>query len=165
MADLTNIENRIQDISNNLTQQQNRLNLHLVDCENDISDINIKIAALEREDLELHDEIHDVAVKVDENTARIDLIIAKNYQGQIDILENTLIKGDNSLQDQLNEMDVEHHEELHRLAGNLDYHSNQINNIAIEQAKIPEHVVLSESEYDALDNPSPEKLYFVYEDE
>lgn len=165
MADLNTIENRIQSISENLTQQQNKLNLHLVDCEEDINQINIKIAALQREDIELHKEIHDVAEDVDSNTSRIDAIEAKNYQGQIDNINNTLTDGDNSLQNQLDEMDVEHHEELHQLAGNVDIHSQRINEIEIAQSEIPEHVVLSEAEYEALGEPDTDKLYFVYEEE
>jgi predicted nucleic acid-binding Zn-ribbon protein len=71
MATLNTLEQRIQTISDNLTIEQNKLNLHLADCDNDINEINIKIAALQREDVELHQEIHDVANNVDNNTARI----------------------------------------------------------------------------------------------
>lgn len=165
MADLTNIESRIQMISDNLTLQQNQLNLHLVDCEDDIRDINVKIAALQREDVELHQEIHTVAESVDDNTARIEEIESKDYQGQIDNINNTLTDGDNSLQNQLDEMDLEHHAELHRIAENLDVHSTRINNIEVVQSEIPEHVVLSEAEYEALGEPDTDKLYFVYEEE
>ena len=165
MADLTNIENRIQTISDTLTTEQNKLNLHLIECEGDINQINIKIAALQREDQELHQEIHEVAVNVDDNTTRIESIERKNYQGQIDAINDTLTNGDNSLQSQLNEMDIEHHEELHRIAGNIDAHSTRINNMEVVQSEIPEHVVLSVAQYDALGEPDTDKLYFVYEEE
>jgi predicted nuclease with TOPRIM domain len=164
MADLTNIESRIQMISDNLTLQQNKLNLHLVDCEDDIKDINVKIAALQREDQELHQEIHDVAVNVDENTARIEAIESKDYQAQIDNINNQMSGSDDSLQKQIDEMDIEHHEELHKLAENIDVHTSRINTIEVTQANIPEHVVLSEAQYEALGEPDTDKLYFVYEE-
>lgn len=165
MATLDTLEQRIQTISDNLTIEQNKLNLHLVDCEEDINNINIKISALQREDQELHQEIHDVAVNVDENTARIEAIEHKDYQGQINNINNTLTDGDNSLQNQLEEMDVEHHEELHKLANGLDVHSSRLNQIELVQSEIPEHVILSVDEYEALGEPDTSKIYFAYETE
>lgn len=165
MATLNTLEQRIQTISDNLTIEQNKLNLHLVDCEEDINEINIKIAALQREDQELHQEIHDVAVNVDNNTARITAIERKDYQGQINNINNTLTDGDNSLQNQLEEMDIEHHEELHRLAQGIDAHSTRLNNIELEQSEIPEHVILTVDEYEALGTPDTNTIYFAYETE
>lgn len=165
MADLNTIESRIQMISENLTLQQNQLNLHLVDCEDDINEINIKIAALQREDLELHQEIHNVSDSVDSNTARINVLESKDYQNQINQINNTLVNGDNSLQSQLEEMDEEHHNELHRLADSIDTHSTRLNKIEVVQSEIPEHVVLSESDYNSLAEPEVNKLYFIYEED
>lgn len=165
MATLDTLEQRIQTISDNLTTEQNKLNRHLIYCEGDITKINIKIAALQREDAELHHEIHDVAVNVDDNTARIETIERKDYQGQIDNINNTLTKGDNSIQNQLEEMDVEHHEELHKLANGLDVHSSRLNQIELVQSEIPEHVVLTIDEYEALGEPDNSKIYFAYETE
>lgn len=152
-------------ISENLTLQQNQLNLHLVDCEDDINEINIKIAALQREDLELHQEIHNVSDSVDSNTARINVLESKDYQNQINQINNTLVNGDNSLQSQLEEMDEEHHNELHRLADCIDTHSTRLNKIEVVQSEIPEHVVLSESDYNSLAEPEVNKLYFIYEED
>lgn len=165
MPTLNTLEQRIQTISDNLTVEQNKLNIHLVDCEDDINEINIKIAALQREDKSLHQEIHDVANDVDENSAKIRAIEIKDYQGQIDNINSTLTSGDNSLKNQLDEMDVEHHEELHKLASNIDLHSSRINQIELLQSEIPEHVVLTIDEYEALGNPDTSKIYFAYETE
>lgn len=165
MPTLNTLEQRIQNISDNLSVQTNRLNIHLADCEDDINEINIKISALQREDVELHQEIHDVAVNVDNNTGRIDEIERKDYQGQINTINNILTDGENSLQHQLEEMDIEHHEELHRLANNIDNHSTRLNDIEVEQAEIPEHVVLTVDEYEALGQPDTNTIYFAYETE
>ena len=165
MPTLNTLEQRIQTISDNLTVEQNKLNIHLVDCEDDINEINIKIAALQREDKSLHQEIHDVTNEVDENSAKIRAIEIKDYQGQIDNINSTLTSGDNSLKNQLDEMDVEHHEELHKLASNIDLHSSRINQIELLQSEIPEHVVLTIDEYEALGNPDTSKIYFAYETE
>lgn len=165
MPTLNSLEQRIQNISDNLSLQTNRLSLHLADCEEDINDINVKIAALQREDVELHQEIHDVAMSVDSNTSRIEAIERKDYQGQINTINDTLTNGDNSLQNQLEEMDKEHHEELHRLAFNIDAHSSRLNHIEVEQAEIPDHVVLTVDEYEALGQPDTNTIYFAYETE
>lgn len=165
MPTLDTLEQRIQNISDNLSVQTNRLSIHLADCEDDINEINIKISALQREDVELHQEIHDVAVNVDNNTGRIDEIERKDYQGQINTINNILTDGENSLQNQLEEMDIEHHEELHRLANNIDNHSTRLNDIEVEQAEIPDHVVLTVDEYEALGQPDTNTIYFAYEAE
>jgi hypothetical protein len=165
MATLETLEQRINTIANNLTTEQNKLNLHLIDCSEDINDLNIKIGALQREDVRIHQEIHDVAENVDENTARIEAIERKDYQGQIDSINFALTDGDNSLQNQLEEMDIEHHEELHQLAQGIDAHSSRLNKIEIEQSEIPEHVILTIDEYEALGQPDTTKIYFAYETE
>lgn len=162
---LNTLEQRLEILSDRLNTQGYNLNLHLTDCQDDINEINIKIAALEREDRELHDEIHDVALDVDDNLGRINAILSRDYQGQIDTLNSTLTSSDNSLQTQIEDMDVEHHEELHLLANGLDAQSIQINNIEVKQAAIPEHVVLSINDYEALGTPDPDKIYFAYEEE
>ena len=165
MATLNTLEQRIQTISDNLTVEQNKLNLHLVDCETDINEINIKIAALQREDKEIHQEIHDVAENVNDNSIRINAIERKDYQGQIDNINNTLTNGDNSLKNQLEEMDVEHHEELHRLAQGIETNSSRLNKLEVEQSDIPEHVILTVEEYEAIDKPDENTIYFAYEEQ
>lgn len=164
-ATLNTLEQRLEAISNNLNNQSYRLNLHLIDCQDDINALNIKIAALEREDIALHQEIHDVALDVDDNLGRINKIISRDYQGQIDEINSTLSDSNNSLQTQIDDMDAEHHEELHLIANGLNNQSQQINNIAVKQAEVPEHVVLSITEFEALGNPDPSKIYFAYETE
>lgn len=163
MSSLNTLEQRIQTISDTLTLEQNKLNMHVTDCEDDINEINIKINALQREDQELHDEIHDVAEDVDNNTSRISAIENKNYQGQINEINETLTEGDNSIQNQINAMDAEHHEELHDLANNIDAHTIRLNRVELAQSEIPEHVILTMDEYEALGTPDPTKIYFTYE--
>ena len=163
MSSLSTLEQRIQTISDTLTLEQNKLNMHVTDCEDDINEINIKINALQREDQELHDEIHDVAEDVDNNTSRISAIENKNYQGQINDINETLTEGDNSIQNQINAMDAEHHEELHNLANSIDAHTVRLNRVELAQSEIPEHVILTMEEYEALGTPDPTKIYFTYE--
>ena len=62
-------------------------------------------------------------------------------------------------------MDQEHHEELHLLASKIDGHSTKIEHLEIIQSEIPEQIVLSESEYEALGTPEPDKFYYIYEEE
>ena len=87
----------------------------------------------------------------------------------------------------MNDMDVEHHEELHRLALAIDGHESKIEHIETHWFKyedeikrldnkidasiaevvnnLPKHIVLTKKEYDDLDNPDYNSFYFTYEDE
>ena len=61
-------------------------------------------------------------------------------------------------------MDVEHHYELHLLANSIDTHTDIINKLELKGASIPEHIVVSESEYQTI-TPEYGKFYFTYEEE
>ena len=162
---LSTIEERIQLLSNNLNAEAQKLDNHIDDCEIENDEIEAQQQLLHNEDVQLHQEIHDVSKKVDTNSARLDIIEQKDYQGQIDNINSVLTTGTHSLQNQLIEMDVEHHEEMHHLAQNIDVNSNNIRELELEQAQIPDIVVLTVEEYEAIAVPDPTKLYYIYEAE
>ena len=162
---LSTIEERIQLLSNNLNAEAQKLDNHIDDCEIETDEIEAQQQLLHNEDVRLHQEIHDVSNKVDTNSARLDIIEQKDYQGQIDTINSVLTTGTHSLQKQLIEMDVEHHEEMHHLAQNIDVNSNNIRGLELEQAQIPDIVVLTVEEYEAIAVPDPTKLYYIYEAE
>ena len=87
----------------------------------------------------------------------------------------------------MNDMDVEHHEELHRLALAIDNYESRIKYLethwfdyedeidridnkidaSINEIvnNLPKHIVLTKEEYDNLENPDYNSFYFTYEDE
>lgn len=157
------LQTQLNNVSAQLSTTSNSLNLHLVDCVADINTITGRLAVLANEDTEIHQEIHDVAEQVDSNTSRINNLEIADvaFDTRIDNLE----EADTDFQQQLDDMDLEHHEELHTLAMAIDNAGTRINQLEIFKAETPEHVVLTEDEYEALGNPDFDTFYFTYEED
>ena len=64
----------------------------------------------------------------------------------------------------MEEMDLEHHIELHLLASSIDSHTDKLNKLELKGAEIPEHIFVSESDYEKI-HPESDKFYFTYEEE
>ena len=138
---------------------------------------------------EIHEEIHTVAMAVDNLDASVSPKVttlenqASNFSSNISNLQNE----DKGIRKAMNDMDVEHHEELHRLALAIDGHESKIEHIETHWFKyeeeierldnkidasiaevvnnLPKHIVLTKKEYDDLNNPDYNSFYFTYEDE
>jgi len=172
MATLNDIEKRLQEIEGELAAQTEVIEDHITDCKDAQTALDDKIDMLTQKDEEyyheLHEDIHDAALDVNNNTSRIEALENKNYQGQIDTLNDSLDSDVNDLNTQLTDMDVEHHEELHRIANNLDGYSGRLDDIEERQTDIeqdiPKHIVISATEYAKI-TPDDSKIYFVYEEE
>lgn len=157
------LQTQVASLTSQLSSETNKLNLHLVDSDSDIAQLNAKTNLLDKEDTEIHDEIHEVSLEVDNHEGRINnLEISAEEQG-VDI--QGLKDADTNFQQQLDDMDVEHHEELHNLGLAIDAHTERLNNLEIFEADSPEHVVLSEAEYDEMGEHDYDTFYFVYEEE
>ena len=114
---------------------------------------------------ELHEEIHEVAEVVDTHTIQInDLdsslgILTANYENKCAELDAE----DLSLQNQITEMDEEHHEELHMLANAIDGCITRIETAENTVNSYPKHVVLTMPEYDAMISRDSNTFYYIYE--
>jgi chromosome segregation ATPase len=160
---VTALQTQVASISNQLSTETNKLNLHLVDSDSDIAQLNAKTNLLTNADSDIHQELHDVEVVVNDNVSRLDnLDLLTTEQGD-DITQ--LKAADEDFQTQIEDMDVEHHEELHKLATAINEHSTRINGLEIFKAETPEHVVMSESEYNQMPEHDYDTFYFVYEEE
>ena len=157
------LQTQLNNVASQLSSTSNSLNLHIIDCVDDINTITGRLGALASEDTDLHQEIHDVAVQVDENTSKINALEVADVatDERLDDLE----AADVDFQEQLNDMDAEHHEELHTLAQAIDNASIRLNNLELFEAETPEHVVLTEDEYEALGSPDYDTFYFTYEED
>lgn len=111
----------------------------------------------------LHNEIHTVAVEVDDHEGRITTLEVgmTNTGDSITLLEGK----DEDLQNQITEMDEEHHQELHDLALALDNYSTRILDLEIFKAETPNQVVMSESQYHELGTPDYDTFYYTYEED
>lgn len=160
-ATLENIQTQIEAIQGNLSTQTTKLNNHLADVDNSITNINTKIKLLNNEDLKIHQEVHDLASDVETNDTRLQRIEVQDLQGQIDSVRDSI---DEDIQKQMEEMDLEHHIELHLLANCIDSHTDKLNKLELKGAEIPEHIFVSESDYEKI-HPESDKFYFTYEEE
>lgn len=160
-ATLENIQTQVEAIQGNLSTQTTKLNNHLSDVDNSITNINTKIKLLNNEDLKIHQEVHDLASDVETNDTRLQRIEVQDLQGQIDSVRDSI---DEDIQKQMEEMDLEHHIELHLLASSIDSHTDKLNKLELKGAEIPEHIFVSESDYEKI-HPESDKFYFTYEEE
>lgn len=158
---LDTIRTEIDAIQNNIAVQTTQLNNHLANVDSDISTINTKIRLLNTEDDQIHQEIHELSNQIDSNEYRISRLEVADYQQQIDDVNDTI---DNDLQQQILDMDVEHHQELHLLANSIDAHTSIISRLEQKGASIPDHIIVSETEYQSI-TPEYGKYYFTYEEE
>lgn len=160
---VTALQTQVASISNQLSSETNRLSLHLADSDSDIAQLNAKTNLLNNADSDIHQELHEVEVVVNDNVSRLDnLDLLTTEQGD-DITQ--LKSADEDFQTQIEDMDVEHHEELHKLATAINEHSTRINGLEIFKAETPEHVVISESDYNQMTEHDYDTFYFVYEDD
>ena len=190
------INQRVNDIANvvdNNTSIVNSMDSRIKDLENHkqavMSERSVTRSIEISEMQEIHEEIHDVAMAVDNLDASVSPKVrtlenqAYNFQFNI----SNLHKEDNDIWDAMNDMDVEHHEELHRLALAIDNYESRIKYLethwfdyedeidridnkidaSINEIvnNLPKHIVLTKEEYDNLENPDYNSFYFTYEDE
>ena len=132
------INQRVNDIANivdNNTSIVNSMDSRIKDLENAKQDVmsarsvsrSIEISEMQ----EIHEEIHEVALAVDNLDASVSPKVralenqASNFSSNISNLQNE----DTDIRKAMNDMDVEHHNELHKLAISIDNHESRIDDI------------------------------------
>ena len=171
------LENQASNFSSNISNLQNE-------------DKDIR-KAMNDMDVEHHDELHRLALAVDGHESRIDDIETHwiNYEGDINdlhemdasinnrinnyiysngIIISELQAMDSSINNGIVEMNKEHHEELNRIDMRIDNNNSSIksltNRIGILENNYITHIVMTEAEYEAIENPDPCTFYFTYEE-
>ena len=148
------INQRVNDIANavnNNTSIVNSMDSRIKDLENHkqavMSERSVTRSIEISEMQEIHEEIHEVAMAVDNLDASVSPKVrslenqASNFSSNI----SNLHKEDTDIRKAMNDMDVEHHEELHRLALGIDNHESRIDYIET-------HCINYDVEIDRLDN-------------
>lgn len=186
------VANAVDNLDASIAPKVNSLMIDVNSIWVDIDDLNKMDASINKGMIEMneeyHEELHRLAGIVDRHDSSINLINNKvnNYIDSTDIIISELQAMDESINNRMFEMDVEHHEELHRLALAIDNHESRIDDIEthwlnyekeIERLdnkidasiaemvnNLPKHIVLTQEEYDNLENPDYNSFYFTYED-
>lgn len=160
------INQRVNDIANAVdsnTSIVNSMDSRIKDLENAKQDVmsarsvsrSIEISEMQ----EIHEEIHTVAMAVDNLDASVSPKVttlenqASNFSSNILNLKNE----DKDIRKAMNDMDVEHHEELHRLALAVDNNDSRINNLET-------HWINYEGEIDRLDNKIDASINYLHDE-
>ena len=152
------INQRVNDIANAVDNLDASVSTKVRALENQASNFSSNILNLQNEDkdirkaindmdVEHHEELHKLALAVDNHGSRIDDIETHwfNYEGEIERL-------DNKIDSSISEMNV-------YIDNKMDASINELVN------NLPKHIVLTKKEYDDLENPDYNSFYFTYEDE
>ena len=165
MADLRaiNLETQIQNLAQQSKTESNQLGLHIADCDEAINNIKVQINGLHSDDDEIHDEIHTLSDAIDKNRTDIDALQTQSGVQDEKLLDHEL-RMDN-ISSNLEDMDIEHHEELHQLRETIDGFSKKLNDVDVYTKEIPQYIILDEEQYENLKTPDNTKFYFVVEKE
>ena len=171
-----------------LENQASNFSSNILNLQNEDKDIR---KAINDMDVEHHEELHKLALAVDGHESRIDDIETHwiNYEGDINdlhemdasinnrinnyiysngIIISELQAMDSSINNGIVEMNKEHHEELNRIDMRIDNNNSSIksltNRIGILENNYITHIVMTEAEYEAIENPDPCTFYFTYEE-
>lgn len=169
MADLSisSLESRLSDLEIRMDQEANRLNLAKQAHQTDYNALASADSTL-RNDLnelsdESHDHYHELAAAIQNHSSDIhDIQIQDNNQ------EAHLLTHDRDFEknaQDLRAMDVEHHNELHRLANGINNLESRLQSVELVQLETPEHVIISLEDYTKMPAPDRETLYFCWEEE
>ena len=176
-----------QEVMNQLSTEVLRLDTRIDNVSDDLETLENKVNSLNND--AINQRVNDIANAVDNMDASVSTKVralenqASNFSSNI----ANLHKEDTDIRNAMNNMDVEHHEELHRLALAIDNNDSRIDDIEthwfnyegeIERIdnkidasinelvnNLPKHIVLTKKEYDDLENPDYNSFYFTYEDE
>lgn len=170
-----------------LENQASNFSSNILNLQNEDTDIR---KAMNDMDVEHHEELHRLSLAIDNNESRINNLETHwvNYDGEIndlhemdssinnrvnnyihsnDIIISELQAMDSSINHGMVEMDKEHHEELNRIDMRIDNNNSSINSltnrIGILENNYITHLVMTEAEYEAIENPDPCTFYFTYE--
>ena len=157
---VTNLSNSLDDTNQTVTSNYNRNNAS-------INSLNLSVNSLVAEDNDLHNEIHEVSQNLTYTYSY--LVNTSNDLGSLitsyQVLNDTVSTNRTDMDDE----DWELHNEIHEFRqGTYAYivgNTNSINSINNYLTEVPQHILLSEEEYERIDEPDPTKYYFVYEEE
>lgn len=157
MADLTTIEQRIDDLYTEVSNDEQSLDAHETAANVDIDFINQQLLFLDQQTMQIHDDLHETAIDVDDNTAALNAIKDSNYQTQINNLELSYL----GLRTNVSNYENEIYLETNRINDKINDQTLQINMIENELNGEAEHVILSMTEFQQI-TPDNNKIYLVY---
>ena len=122
----------VDDTNANLEPRVRELENNVADLQDEVADLHEEDSsiweAMEDMDVEHHEELHRLAMAIDNHDSSISTLWNSThvYMEENDADINNLQEEDSSIWNAMQEMDIEHHEELHRLAMAIDDHETRI---------------------------------------
>lgn len=126
---LNSLQSQITSLSGQLSTETHSLALQITDANDDITGVTAKINLLKAEDIDIHEEIHDVSLEVDNHESRINALeLEENtYTGRFNTLTNT----DTTLSENITQLGDEIHETIHDLSLQLDSQTSRVNTLEV----------------------------------
>lgn len=158
---------RVNSLSNSLDVTNQTVASNKNSATNSINSLTLSVNSLVAEDNDIHDEIHEIKQNLTYTYSYLvdtsnDLATLNNSYS---ILNSTV----NTNRIDMDDEDWELHNEIHDFRQGtyvyIEGNTSAINNINNYLTDVPQHVLLSESEYERISEPDPEKYYFVYEED
>jgi predicted nucleic acid-binding Zn-ribbon protein len=114
-------------------------------------------------DVEHHEELHKLALAIDNHESRIKYIETHwfDYEDEIDRIDNKIDASIAEMKDYVDDVKVD----VDKLQDEIDDVSTGLSNVIKMVSNLPPHIVLTKEEYDNLENPDYNSFYFTYEDE
>lgn len=163
MGTIADIEQKIDTLITDIENESAELMTYQTMTEDSLHQVDEDINSVETNIEDLHQTLHNIALDVDNNTAKINTLIHNldeaGLEQQISNLSNRFSNADSAITD----MDAEHHAELHRLAAGIDYNTEKITQYETIQNTIPDYVIISSADFNNLVNPDATKIYYIYE--
>lgn len=156
-TDLTTIEERIDDLYTEVGNDVQLLEAHKEAAAVDVDFINQQLAILDKQTMSIHDELHETAIDVDDNTSAINNIINQNYQSQLDELELAYLGLDSTLAN----IEGQFNRDMNRIEDRITSQAQEVNLLRNEIDDEMEHVLISMTDFQQI-TPDENKIYLVY---
>lgn len=137
------LETQIQNLAQESKSQANKLSLHIADADDEINRLKVKVTDLYSQDDDIGNEMHTLSDAIDVNRADID-----ELQTQISDHANVLDEyraNFQTIDDTIEQLDNDHHEELHQIAQQLDGFYKRLNDVDVYTKEIPQYVIIDEN--------------------
>jgi len=152
-------DNQLDELDDKINGHDNNLNIHIDEQNNKINNADTTIGKLQNIDGDIIDEIKIVKEGYERNKQKILLLNNYNYDEQFSYLYSDIQR----VQNEINEMEVNHNRDLLELAQRLNKAENIMVNLQNKALSIPKHYIISQNAYRNIESKDKNAIYFTKE--
>lgn len=151
--------NQLDELDDKINGHDNNMNLHIDEQNNKINNADTTIGKLNNIDGDIIDEIKIVKEGYERNKQKILLLNNKDYDEQFSYLYSDIQR----VQNEINDMEVNHNRDLFGIDQRLNENENRMVNIQNKALSIPKHYIISQNEYRNIESKDKNAIYFTKE--